>query len=88
MLALLNLSAMFDTIDDSTLLHRLEHYVGFGCTALGWFESYLLDTTQFVLHEGSESKHCKLRFGLLWQVESCPELVSTATRMTPNLSFL
>ena len=64
MLVLLDLSAAFDTIDHGTLLHRLEHYVGFGGTALGWLESYLTDRTQFVLHEGSESKHCKLRFGV------------------------
>ena len=66
MLVLLDLSAAaFDTIDHSTLLHRLEHYVGFRGTALGWLESYLKYRTQFVLHEGSESKHCKLRFGVL-----------------------
>ena len=64
MLVLLDLSAAFDTIDHSTLLHRLEHYVGFGGTALGWLESYLTDRTQFVHHEGAESKHCKLRFGV------------------------
>uniref|UniRef100_A0A8C5CCP5 Reverse transcriptase domain-containing protein n=2 Tax=Gadus morhua TaxID=8049 RepID=A0A8C5CCP5_GADMO len=64
MLVMLDLSAAFDTIDHSTLLHRLEHYVGFGGTALGWLESYLTDRTQFVLHEGAESKHCKLRFGV------------------------
>jgi len=64
MLVLLDLSAAFDTIDHSILLHRLEHYVGFGGTALCWLESYLSDRTQFVLHEGSESKHCKLRFGV------------------------
>ena len=39
MLVLLDLSAAFDTIDHSTLPHRLEHYVGFGGTALGWLES-------------------------------------------------
>ena len=49
------LSAAFDM---STI------YVGFRGTALGWLESYLTDRTQFVLHEGSESKHCKLRFGV------------------------
>uniref|UniRef100_A0A8C5CK28 Reverse transcriptase domain-containing protein n=1 Tax=Gadus morhua TaxID=8049 RepID=A0A8C5CK28_GADMO len=64
MLVLLDLSAAFDTIDHSTLLHRLEHYVGFGGTALGWRESYLTDRTQFVLHEGAESKRGKLRFGV------------------------
>uniref|UniRef100_A0A8C5AGF3 Reverse transcriptase domain-containing protein n=1 Tax=Gadus morhua TaxID=8049 RepID=A0A8C5AGF3_GADMO len=64
MLVMLDLSAAFDTIDHSSLLHRLEHYVGFGGTALGWLESYLTDRTRFVLHEVAESKHCKLRFGV------------------------
>ena len=63
-LVLLDLSAVFDTIDHSILLHRLEHYVGFGGTALRWLESYPKDRTQFVLRGGSESKHCKLRFGV------------------------
>ena len=80
MFVLLDLSAAFDTIDHSILLH-------WG-TALRRLQSYLTDRTQFVLYEGSESKHCKLRFGLLWQVESCPELVSTATQMTPSSSFV
>ena len=33
-------------------------------TALRWFESYLTYRTKFVLCEGSESKHYKLRFGV------------------------
>ena len=56
MLVLLDLNAAFDTIDHSILLH-------WG-TALRRLQSYLTDRTQFVLHEGSESKHCKLRFGV------------------------
>ena len=65
MLVLLNHSAAFDTIDHSILLlHSVEHYVGFGGTAHCWLDSYLTDGTQFVLYEGSESKHCKLRFGV------------------------
>ena len=64
MLVLLDLSAAFDMINHSILLQRLEHYVGFGGMALRWFVSYLTDRTQFVLYEGSESKHCKLRFGV------------------------
>ena len=56
MLVLLDLIAAFDTIDHSILLH-------WG-TALRRLQSYLTDRTQFVLYEGSESKHCKLRFGV------------------------
>ena len=64
MLVLLDRNAVYDTIDHSILLHCLEHCVGFGGTALRWLDSYLTDRTQFVLCEGSESKHCKLRFAV------------------------
>ena len=64
MLVLLDLNAVFDTNDHSILLHCLEHCVGFGGTALRWLDSYLTDRAQIVFYEGSESKHCKLCFGV------------------------
>ncbi len=41
MLVILDLSAVFDTVDHNILLERLENWVGLSGMALKWFRSYL-----------------------------------------------
>ena len=53
-LALLDFSSAFDTIDHPILLHRLHTDFGFTDTVLQWFSSYLTDRT----HHISLSNHC------------------------------
>ena len=53
-LALLDLSSAFDTIDHPILVHRLHTDFGFTDNVLQWFSSYLTDRTHYV----SISNHC------------------------------
>ena len=47
-LALLDFSSTFDTIDHPILVHRLHTDFGFTDTVLQWFSSYLTDRTHYV----------------------------------------
>ena len=53
-LALLDFSSAFDTIDHTILVHRLHTDFGFTDTVLQWFSSYLTDGTHYV----SLCNHC------------------------------
>ena len=46
-LALLDISSSFDTIDHPILVHRLHTDLGFTDTVLQWFSSYLTDRTHY-----------------------------------------
>ena len=53
-LALLDFSSAFDTIDHPILVHRLHTDFGFADTVLQWFSSYLTDRTHYV----PQCNHC------------------------------
>jgi hypothetical protein len=63
-LALLDLSAAFDTIDHSLLLSRLQNSFGICGTALSWFQSYLVERTQTVTCKGISSDPSVLSYGV------------------------
>jgi hypothetical protein len=54
-LALLDLSAAFDTVDHHILLKRLQISFGLSGSVLAWFRSYLSDRTQHVRYCGHQS---------------------------------
>ena len=63
-LTLLDLSAAFDTIDHSILLHRLSSWFGIGETAKSWFCSYLSNRSFSVQCNGLKSSPSGLNTGV------------------------
>ena len=71
LLALLDLSSAFDTVDHEILLRRLEVSYGLQGTALSWFTSYLNGRTWFIRCRASRSNPALL--GRLWSsARFCP----------------
>ena len=63
-LALLDLSAAFDTLDHDILFQRLQCSFGITGTVLQWFKSYLSDRVQTVKTGMYQSEPTSLRFGV------------------------
>ena len=64
MLLLLDLSAVFDTLDHDILLTRLYSKYSISGIALEWFRSYLTNRSQFALIEGCRSQSRELKCGV------------------------
>ena len=63
-LALLDLSAAFDTIDHEILIDRLTTTFGCSGIVLSWFKSYLAERTQSVVIDGVVSVPSALEYGV------------------------
>ena len=63
-LCLLDLSAAFDTIDHSILLHRLKTWFGISNIALSWIQSYLSSRSFSVDINGIKSSPFQLLYGV------------------------
>ena len=63
-LALLDLSSAFDTIDHDILLNRLQTTFGFDGIVLKWFSSYLEDRSQKVKIKSFSSPRMMLKYGV------------------------
>jgi hypothetical protein len=64
LLAFLDLSAAFDTVDKRILLERLSRSFGIDDIALKWFQSYLTNRTEYVLFNGIKSSKRVVQFGV------------------------
>ena len=62
LLALLDVSAAFDSVDHDILLERLRRSFGVHATALSWLESFIWGRTQSVAIEGRRSGWRAIRF--------------------------
>ena len=63
-LCLLDLSAAFDTIDHSILLHRLKSWFGINNMVLSWIQSYLSSRSFSVDINGIKSSIIRLLYGV------------------------
>ena len=63
-LAMIDLSAAFDTVDHTILIQRFETMFGLKGTVLKWFKSYLSGRSQAVNIEGIHSKAYKLELSV------------------------
>ena len=64
LLALLDLSVVFDTIDHDTLLHRLQYFFRVHGCALSWLKLYLRDNYLAVNISGEFSNQLDLNCGV------------------------
>ena len=74
LLALLDMSAAFDTVDHSIFLRRLDKTYGIRGEALRWIESYLTDRTQRFCIQGTSSNDVPLLYGVPQGSVLCPLL--------------
>ena len=63
-LAALDISAAFETLDHTTLINCLEHTFGITGVALRWINSYVSERSQFVAAEQSKSNVTRCEFGV------------------------
>jgi len=63
-LALLDLSAAFDTVDHTILIQHLRTSLGLNDAFLSWFRSYLDQRRQHMCHRGQQSAPSIVQFGV------------------------
>ena len=84
-LTLLDLSTMFNTIDHTILLDRLNLYYGISELALGWFKSYLSGRTHSVKVGCTLSHPAALQYGVPQGSVLGPILFSLYTNLISSI---
>jgi len=82
LLGLLDMSAAFDCVDQSTLLLRLERNFGVTGLALQWMTSFLTDRTQQVAYSHALSKSERMPYAAFRKARCWARYFSTCTRQT------
>ena len=80
MVAMLDMSAAFDTVDHAILLKRLQSTFGFQGTVIRWFESYLSERTVRVSINDALSDTLELTCSLPQGSKLGPRLYSDYTQ--------
>ena len=88
LVALLDLSAVFDTLDHSKVLKRLETSYGFRVTVLDWFASCLSDRSQSVIADGVVSASRPFVYGVPQGSELGPVLFMFYSQVLSELRFV
>ena len=78
-MVLLDLSDAFDTVDNATILSRLEHDFPIKGNALEWFRSYLNNRMQYTIISDASSPGIKLTCGVPQSSVLGPQLFSLYT---------
>ena len=83
-LVLLDLSAAFDTVDQSKLLLILQHEIGIEGVALQWFKSFLCGRTQKVKIRDVDSNESSLDYGVAQGSVLGPDIFKIYVRSLPR----
>ncbi len=87
LLVLLDLSAVFDTIDHDILIDRLQNYTGIQGQALRWFRSYLSDRYHFVYLNGESSQLSPVKYGVPQGCQTCVPMSCVSLPLVPLFGF-